>query len=115
MHPQFTQRKEEGVSEETVEIIHKCYRARIDGKTGLQKELRCRFKRTIRGDLESKIQGLCEVIEGNLATGNSRLAYGAIRKFGSSGPPTALPYGPRGRRNHPFGGACREGPLGWLL
>ena len=52
-------RREEGVSEETVKIIEKCRKARLDGKTGLQKELRRRAKRAMRGDLESKIHGLC--------------------------------------------------------
>ena len=77
----------EGVTEETVEIIEECRRVRLYGKVGLQKGLRGRAKRAKLGDLESKIQGLCEVVEENLAMGNSRLAYGMIRKHRSSGSP----------------------------
>ena len=57
--------------------------SRLDGKIGRQKELRRRAKRAMRGDLESKIQGMYGVVEGNLAMGKSRLAYGAIRKLRS--------------------------------
>ena len=68
--PKSRRRKQEGASEETVEINEKCRKARLDGKAGLQKKLRRRAKRAMRADLESKIQGLCKVVEENLATGN---------------------------------------------
>ena len=65
--PRSRRRQQEGFSEETVEIIEKCRKARLDGKTGLRKQLRHKATRVMQADLESLVQSLCEAVGGNLA------------------------------------------------
>ena len=74
MHSKVT-RQGEGTSEETVEIVEKCRKARLDGRSdSYGRSYRRKAARAMRRDLEWKIKGLCEVVEGKLTTGNSRLA-----------------------------------------
>ncbi len=82
--PRPPRKIEDGISQETIDIIEKCRRARLDGETGRHRELRRDAVRAMRGDQESRIQGLCESVESHLYTGDARPAYKALRKLRSS-------------------------------
>ena len=82
--PRPPRKIEEGISQETIDIIEECRRARLDGETGRHRELRRDAVRAMRGDQESRIQGICESVESHLYTGDARPAYKALRKLRSS-------------------------------
>ena len=87
--PKPPKRREEGISQETVDIIEESRKARLAGKTVLRRELRRRAVKAVRRDKEARVRELCEAVESHITTSDSRLAYRAIRKLRSSGPPAS--------------------------
>ena len=83
--PRQPRRREEGISQETVDIIEECRKARLDGNAGRRRELRRSAVRAMRRDKEARIQGLCAAVESHITTSDSRHAYRAIRKLRYSG------------------------------
>ena len=79
--PRLPRRKQDGISQETIHIIEKSRSARLDGKTGLSRDLRREAVGAMRKDAEARVRELCETVEEHLGTSASRPAYKAIRKL----------------------------------
>lgn len=72
------------VSAETLDIIEKSRRARLDGRAELSRELRRATVRSLRMDKEAHVRGVCDRVEHHLWSSDSRPAYRGIRELRSS-------------------------------
>ena len=77
--------KKNFVSQGTLDTIDQSRRARLNGRAELFTELRCKTVRAPRVDKEaSYVRGICEGVEHQLWSSDSRPAYGGIRALRSS-------------------------------
>ena len=69
------------LSQETVDIIEECRKARLNGSSGRYRELRRECIRAVSRDREARLRDLCETVDRHVNTGDARLAFRAIREL----------------------------------
>jgi len=83
--PKVTKGKRSGLSQETVDIIEECRKARLNGSSGRYRELRRECIRAVTREKEARLRDLCETVDRHTNSGDARLAFRAIRELRATG------------------------------
>ena len=82
--PMVTKGRRSGLSQETVDIIEECRKARLSGRSGQYRVLRRECIRAVGRERDERLRDLCETVERHV-NGDARLAYRAIRELRAPG------------------------------
>ena len=91
--------KKNFLSQGTLDTIDQSCRARLNGRTELLRELRCKIVHVLRVDKEAFVRGIFEGVEHHLWSSDSHLAWRRICALRSSKPvPWCTAVGAEGGR-----------------
>ena len=69
------------ISADTLTLIERARRARLDGESGLARSLRRAVVRSLREDKEAFFRSICESVENHLWSSDSQPAYKGVRRL----------------------------------
>ena len=79
--PEVARGRRSDLSQETVDIIEECRKARLSGRSGRYRELRRECIRAVGRERDARLRDLCEAVDRHTNTGDARLAFKAIREL----------------------------------